>query len=136
MAATKIIDNEFVTLYCDIDNQIIHHIYRGKVSGDVLKKALNTGTDYLIKHNLTKWLSDNRASEGHTDEDSQWINEVWLPRTIKAGWKYWALVVPETIIARMDLVKYVESFYEQGVHVRVTPDPDEAMEWLLNIDKT
>jgi hypothetical protein len=54
----------------------------------------------------------------------------WFPRVLQAGWKFWALVVPEDIMARMNLKQFVDSYFEQGLHIMVFTDPKEAMEWL------
>lgn len=127
---TVLIDNEYVTLYYHEDKGMIHHVYKLGIGGDYLKEALNTGTDVLAEKGLTKWLSDNRAIEGVTDEEAAWIDTEWLPRTVEAGWKYWALVVPETQLARINMFQFVTSFSERGIKVRVYSDPDEAMAWL------
>lgn len=127
---TTIIDNTFVTLFYHEDRRMVHHIYKKGIGGDYLKEALTVGTDYLIANKASKWLSDNRAIDGVTDEESAWINEVWLPRTMQAGWKFWALVVPQAAHARMNMVQFVNAFREQGVLVRVFTDADAAMTWL------
>ena len=125
-----LIDNEYVSLYYHEDKNMIHHIYKHGIHGKYLEEALTTGTDHLIKHNATKWLSDNRAIDGVTDEESEWINTVWLPRTMEAGWKFWALVVPEKAMAAMNMTQFIHSFSEQGVRCRVFADPEKAMAWL------
>lgn len=135
MSTITLIDNQYVTLWFHEDTGIVHHVYRIGIGGDYLKEALTRGTDYLIERKAFKWLSDNRAIEGVTDEEAQWIDTVWLPRTIEAGWKYWALVVPESVAGRMNMIQFVESFANRGVMVRVFTDPDVAMEWLINADK-
>jgi hypothetical protein len=135
MTRTTLIDNDFITLYFHEDDQIIHHVYKNGIHGDYLKDGLNAGTDKLIETGAVKWLSDNRAIEGVTNEESAWINEVWLPRTIEAGWKFWALVVPENVMGQMNMIQFVNSFAEKGVKVMVFTDDDNAMTWLTGIDK-
>lgn len=135
MSTITLIDNQYVTLWFHEDTGIVHHVYRRGIGGDYLKEALTRGTDYLIERKAFKWLSDNRDIEGVTDEESQWIDTVWLPRTIEAGWKYWALVVPESVMGRMNMMQFIESFANRGVMVRVFTDPDKAMDWLINVDK-
>jgi hypothetical protein len=134
MSTITIIDNEHVKLYYHQDTKIIHHIYTPTVAGDFLKEELNAGVDLLKKYGAIKWLSDNRELEEHNREDSDWINNDWLPRAIAAGWKYWALIVPNSFIARVNMIEFTESFYNMGVHVMVTSHPEEGMEWLKTID--
>jgi hypothetical protein len=135
MSTITLIDNQYVTLWFHEDTGIVHHVYRRGIGGDYLKEALMRGTDYLIERKAFKWLSDNRDIEGVTDEESQWIDTVWLPRTMEAGWKYWALVVPESVMGRMNMIQFIESFANRGVMVRVFTDPNKAMDWLINVDK-
>lgn len=130
-----IIDNDYVTLFYHDDKKMVHHIYKADIHGDYLKEALTVGTDQLIKYGAIKWLSDNRATEGHSDEEQAWIDTVWLPRTLKAGWKYWALVLPQNVIGQMNMLHYINSFSERGVLVRVFNNPDEAMTWLEHVDQ-
>jgi hypothetical protein len=134
VAQQAILDNKQVTLYYHTDTKIVHHVYHHGIGGAHLKEALNTGVDLLHKHKAIKWLSDNRAIEGHSEEESDWVNNVWLPNAINAGWKYWALVVPESVMGRMNAAEFVQSFHEQGIWVTVTTDPEAAMDWLLSRD--
>ena len=59
----------------------------------------------------------------------------WFPQAVKAGWKYWALVVPKDMMARMNLKEFVDSYYKQGLRIAVFSEPEEAMKWLINCDK-
>jgi hypothetical protein len=111
-------------------------MFKPKMSGAHLEAVLNGGTKLMIDNKATKWLSDNRQlSVAFSEEDANWVNNDWLPRTIKAGWKYWAMVVPESVIGQADHVKYVESFYNSGVWVTVYTDVESALQWLEQVDK-
>ena len=105
------------------------------IGGLHLKKALNTGVEILQQYHAVKWLSDNRAIDAHTDEETEWVNTHWLPKAIAAGWKYWALVVPKSTAGKMNMNEFVESFYEMGVRVMVFSEPDAAMQWLEKADQ-
>lgn len=134
MQPDPVLENEHITMFYYPDTKIVHHIYQPTIGGDALKEGLNFGVDLLKQHNAEKWLSDNRKSDAHTDEETEWINTVWLPNAIKAGWKYWALVVPDSFLARVNQIEFVEAFFEMGVWVQVFVDPDEAMEWLTTAE--
>lgn len=135
MDAKTVIDNKYVSLFFHHDTQIVHHIYKTGIGGNYLKEALNVGVELLHENSACKWLSDNRAIEAHTPEETDWINTHWLPNAIEAGWKYWGLVVPDSIMARMNMNAFVQSFYDMGVRIMVFTDPDEAMDWLIRIDQ-
>ncbi len=135
MSTTTIMENDHITLYYHHDKQMVHHIYKPGIGGQTFKDGLLNGLEWMKKHKAVKWLSDNHLIEGHSDEESQWVNDVWLPKAIAAGWKYWALVVPSSVKGRMNMNEFMEMFFEKGVRVMVFTEPDEAMEWLETINK-
>ena len=53
-----------------------------------------------------------------------------VPRAVKAGWKYWALVVPEDFMAKVNMKEFVDSYLDQGLKIAVFTDPVEAQKWL------
>ena len=132
MPTITVLDNDHLTLYFHEEKMMVHHTYKPPIGGEYLKEGLNVGVDFLRQYGAKKWLSDNRAIEGHTEQETEWINTDWLPRAIAAGWEFWALVVPHDIAARMNMAEFVNSFYEMGVRVQVFVDLDEAMTWLEN----
>ncbi len=52
---------------------------------------------------------------------------------IRAGWKFWALVVPDEVSAREDMIPLIESYYERGVRLMVFTDVQRALDWLKNL---
>src|SRR5689334_22710931 len=95
----KIFDNPFIWMVYHSDTKIIHHHYYPSLNSHYLRAGLDTGIEVMQEEGAIKWLSDNRDVEPHSPEDSEWVNNDWLPRAIAAGWKYWALVVPSSTIA-------------------------------------
>lgn len=62
--------------------------------------------------------------------DLEWADKVWFPQTVKAGWKYWALVLPEEVIGQMNIKRHIKLYKDRGITVEVFRDPDEAIRWL------
>jgi hypothetical protein len=135
MSTITVIDNKYARLVYHSDSQIVHHCFHHALDSDNLKLVLNTGIDLLKQYGATKWLSDNREIGPHSEEDGVWTNTDWLPRVIAAGWKYWALVVPDDVRARMNMSEFVNSFYEKGIRIMVFTNLDDAMSWLEKVDK-
>ena len=94
------------------------------------RTVLNTGVDILEKHGATKWLSDERHMAPLTPEETAWCMTDWFPRSVKVGWKFWALVVPNDIMSQINLTEFVNEYYEKGIRIMVFTDPEQAMEWL------
>jgi hypothetical protein len=124
------IQNEYVTLVYYPDKKIVHHTFHKPVPSKDLRAILNGGTELLQKHGACKWLSDDRGNGPLSAEDTEWAMSDWSPRSIKAGWKFWALVVPESVKARMNLKEFVDLYFQKGLRIMVFTQLDEAMEWL------
>jgi hypothetical protein len=127
---TTIIDNEFATLWFHPETKIVHHQFHKPIGGQSFRDVLDKGLEAFQEANAQKWLSDDRGNSALSPEDSDWGINNWAPRVIAAGWKYWAIVMPEKVIGQMNMQRFMKIYSEQGVSVRVFSDPDEAMQWL------
>lgn len=135
MAKQVIASNNAYDLFFHEEDKIIHHIFKEDLDGLSFREVLNKGHNILKQNGATKWLSDNRRQMSVlSDEDNAWANDVWFPKTQAAGWKYWAIVVPDSMANRADLVRYIDSFYNSGIKVQVFTQDDEAYKWLLQFD--
>lgn len=134
MSKITLIENEYASLVYLSDAKIIHHTFHKPIGGLNFREVLNTGAKTLEKHQASKWLSDDRANSVLSPEDTEWSKTDWFPRAIKAGWKYWALVVPQNMLARMNMKEFVDSYFEQGLRIGVFIEPEEAMRWLKICD--
>jgi hypothetical protein len=85
----------------------------------------------MEKYGAQKWLSDDRKNSALTKEDQEWSDVHWRPRVIKAGYKHWAIVLPEKLIGELNLKRIIrEKYAGTGVTVQLFNDPEEAMKWL------
>lgn len=143
----QILNTESYELVYHVQDKIVHHTLKPPMDDDDTRDTLNgqpvtkwqklltVGTDLLIEHGATKWVADNRVLQKPVnDVDNEWIQEVWQHRAVAAGWKYWALVVPTSLIGQADMVSYVETNYEKGIWVTVFKSVEEAFEWIRGVD--
>lgn len=77
-----------------------------------------------------KWLSDDRKSGPYSPEQETWARDVWVPDAVRAGWRFWALVQPESVVAQMNMRRFSEVFASFGVVVRAFPEEASAVAWL------
>ena len=125
-----IIDNSDVTLRVYPDKKIVHHEIHQFIYGETYRELMLKGADAFEKHHCTKWLSDDRGSSALRREDIEWATSFWEPRIMKAGWKYWALILPEKVIGQLYMKRLVERGDQQGITVQLFSDPAKAMAWL------
>lgn len=135
MPTITIIDNENASLWYHPESGIIHHKFKKYMWGDAFKEVLETGLAEMEKRGATKWLSDDRNNSALREEDGAWAQDDWTPRVLAAGWKYWAVVLPENVIGKMNMKHFIDQQAQAGVTVKVFSDPNEALGWLENVDK-
>ena len=130
MTPETLYDSSFATLWYHPDRKIVHHLIHKFIFGEEFHKLLLTGTEAIKRNHARKWLSDDRSNAVLRKEDMEWGMANWLPQTVEAGWKYWAIVQPEKIIAQMNMEKLADDYAKVGIVAKFFSDPDEAMKWL------
>jgi hypothetical protein len=126
-----VLDNDLISLWCYRNKQMIHHVVHRPVGGLPLRHALKQGTEALKANQSVRWLSDERANAALTPDDMNHLPDVWFPETQKAGWKYWAIVLPERAADQLSFKLLAKTFSERGLIVETFTEPDPAMQWLL-----
>ena len=132
MADQTIIDNEYVTMWYYTDKKIVHHTFHKFLHGQPLRECLTRGIELFKKNSASKWLSDDRNNSALPKEDMEWAQTSWFPQVVAAGWKYWAIVLPEQIIGQLNMKRLIKQYSEAGVTAQIFSDPQKAMQWLEN----
>ncbi len=127
-----IIDNEYASLWYYPEQKIVHHKFHQFIHGDKFREVLMKGADLFEQKGCVKWLSDDRNNSALRAEDIEWGNQNWTPRVINAGWKYWALMMPDKVLGKMNMRPLIDQYLKQGVNVEVFDDVDEALKWLAS----
>jgi hypothetical protein len=125
-----VLDNEYITIWYYPQKKIVHHEFHKFTYGKTFQDALSEGAAILEKNRAQKWLSDDRKNTVIGKDDTKWTAAVWRPRVIKAGWRYWALVLPEKVVGQMVMKRIIKEYADTGVTVEIFSDPDKAMKWL------
>jgi len=127
-----LIDSPAVSLRYHPRSKIVHHEIRRFVHGDEFRAILERGLVVLKERAAYKWLSDDRGNGPLKPTDADWALNDWAPRVMKAGWKFWAVVMPEKVLGQMNMKRWIETYAAQGVTVQAFSDPHEALRWLEN----
>ena len=130
MSPIIIIDNDYITVQYLPDKKIIQHTIHKPIDGQPLKDALNAGTEALKQYGACKWLSDDRKNGPLPQEMVEWGFNDWDARTIAAGWKYWADVVPQEMASAGTMIPVIQILFDMGLRMMVFTDLDKAIEWL------
>jgi hypothetical protein len=134
MSQVAIVDNEYITVEYVPDKRMIYHTIHKPAGGQLFRDALNAGTEALRENGACKWLSDDRKNGPLSREDAEWGFNDWNRRTIEAGWKYWALVVPPAVVAAGSLIPTMQALFELGLRMMVFTELEAASEWLDGLE--
>ncbi len=130
MSEKVVLENDAATLWFDAQHGIVHHAFHRYTHGAAFRGILNAGCDLMGEKKATKWLSDDRGNGALPADDSAWARQDWFPRVMAAGWKYWALVQPESVIGQLNMRRFTRHYAEQGLTVQVFAELEPAREWL------
>lgn len=125
-----LIDNDVVSLWYYPDTKIIHHKFKKFIHGENFQKVLETGADYFEKKGCKKWLSDDRNSSALRKVDLEWGENNWNSRIIKAGWKYWAIMMPDLEVGKLTMKNLINLYKGLGVNVEIFDNIELAYKWL------
>ncbi|MBN2714551.1 MAG: hypothetical protein JXX14_01775 [Deltaproteobacteria bacterium] len=131
MNGIVIVENEFFTLRYHRDTKIIHHEFHQFIHDAAFRECLLGGLELMKKHGAVKWLSDDRRNVVLTREEKAWSQNVWRPKALESGWKFWAIVDPEKTVGKLGLQRIAQSPDLQNALVVDHFDaPEPAYEWL------
>jgi hypothetical protein len=131
MTDITVYDTEHITIKYLPDKKIIYHtVHKPIPSGQPLREALMCGFDMLQHYGASKWVSDDRLNGPMSVEDREWGHTNLNSRAMEAGWKYWALVVPEQLVAAGTMMPTITELFKLGLRMMVFSKVEEAFKWI------
>jgi len=125
-----LIDNDAALLRYHLAPKIVHHEFRRFIHGEPFREVLTRGLEVLQKRGAIKWLSDDRHNGPIKPADAEWASKVWVPRVLAAGWKYWAVVLPEKTLGQMNMMRWIDTYAALGVTAQPFEHVEDAKHWL------
>lgn len=136
MSKIELLNNEHVGLWFHTEEKVVHHQIRGFAPSKDFRNLLTKGAEAMEEYHAQKWLSDDRKSSPIRPEDYQWGDTIWAPRVIAAGFKYWAIVLPDKAIAALQMERFCEEYRARGVTVELFEKEEAAFAWLKSADES
>lgn len=130
MSAITVHESEYATIWYHPESKIVHHKFHKFIYGEEFRKVLESGLQLFQEKGAAKWLSDDRLNSAIPREDGEWGIVNWSPRVMAAGWKYWAIVMPDKNIGKKNMELFMKTYIEQGLTIETFEDADEALKWL------
>ncbi len=125
-----VLTNEFATLVYHSQHKIVHHTFHKPVESAFFREVLTQGVALMESRRASKWLSDDRGNGALHPDDGKWAMEVWSKRAMVAGWRWWAIVMPDAALGKANMRRFIREYADQGVVVNIFGNPDEALAWL------
>jgi len=126
-------NTETYNIYFDEAMNAVVMEWDGYATSKQFKQGTELMLNTLIRHQCSKVLADIKGMKIIAMEDQQWLNEDFLPRATKFGFKAIAIIKPdfyfnkvavETISYKADKDKLTINFFD---------NTEEAKEWLSKI---
>ena len=132
VAPRIILQSELATLAYHVRDKIVHHTLHQAIWGEAFRQVLLGGVELMKQRGASKWLSDDRGNGALHPDDGKWAMEVWSPQALEAGWKYWAIVMPDASLGKANMRRFIRDYADRGVTVAIFPSPEKALAWLRN----
>jgi hypothetical protein len=113
----------------DHERATVHVEWEGWADSAEFAAMLDAGIAALKKNRGSRWLADCRRQRVLKPEDTERAEREWLPKAVAAGLTRFAVVLPESGLAAMDIMAREEALNAR-LRVGYFVSVDEAWEWL------
>jgi hypothetical protein len=104
----------------------------GYVDGQYYRDTMDKGLALLKEKKASKWLADMREQKVLSQEDQTWTVQDWTPRSVKAGIRHTAFVIPASALGQMSLKRILSKVGEIEIVMAYFDNLEEARIWLRN----
>ena len=130
-AASVYFDNPGVaSVRWDEDAQLVLVEWQGWANSSEFAGLLEAEIHALREHKGSRLLADCRRQKVLNPADQDRANEQWLPRALAAGLKRFAVVVPSSVLAEVNLRASLATVPAAALEVAYFATPAEARDWL------
>jgi hypothetical protein len=104
--------------------------WEGWASGPEFMGLLNAGLKALKDHGGSRWLADCRRQKVLNPGDQDQADREWLPKALAAGLRKFAVVLPASGLATMNLRERLGKVPATAMKVGYFSTVDQAAAWL------
>jgi hypothetical protein len=118
------------TVRWDPDLQAVVETWEGWANAAEFTSMLEAGVQALKENHGSRWLADCRRQRVLKAADQKRGNEEWLPRALAAGLKRFAVVLPESGLAKFNIQLHLNAAAARQMEVAYFATADEARRWV------
>lgn len=132
---TSVLKEKYLEISLDEQEKVIELKWNGFVNSQNYRNALDKALDIAKENGITKWLTDARKVKVISLSDQEWVISDWVPRAVKCGYKYQAMIVPEDAFGKMSSDELVSEVEGKSIVAKNFTDKSNALTWLNSISK-
>ena len=115
----------------DPEAELVLVEWEGWANSAEFAQLLDAEVRALQQHQGSRLLADCRRQKVIKPEDQTLADKAWLPRALAAGLKRFAVVLPTSVLAEMNIRDALGRIPGTALHVEYFSTMEEAQAWLL-----
>ena len=114
----------------DQNGRLVLVVWEGWADSAEFAALLDAEGRALTEHNATRLLADCRRQKVLRPEDQETADKDWLPRALAAGLKRFAIVLPNSVLAAMNVQERLAKIPNTMLEIAYFEGVGEARAWL------
>ena len=114
----------------DEAGQLVLVEWEGWANSSEFAALLDGEIEALREHRCSRLLADCRRQKVLNPADQERANQEWVPRALAVGLKRFAVVVPASVLAELNLKASLDKVPANELEVAYFATPEEARVWL------
>lgn len=125
-------DSPQATVTWNEEKKVVILQWKSFAKGEQYRTPLNKLLELSVQKRSNKALYDSRYLAVISSDDQEWVAQEWYPRSIEAGIKYSALLVPHKAVAKSSANRMLSGM-DISNPSQEFQDIDEALHWLATV---
>jgi hypothetical protein len=117
----------------DEEGQLVLVEWEGWANSSEFSALLEAEIQALRMHRCSRVLADCRRQKVLNPADQDRANLEWLPRALAAGLKRFAVVVPSSVLAEVNIKDSLGKVPAHALDVAYFATTEEARHWLIGV---
>ncbi|WEL20506.1 hypothetical protein [Halorhabdus sp. BNX81] len=123
-------ETDLYTVVYDDDIDAVVFYWDEYSTGERFKSGAMDLLEYIKEHDARKLIVNTRGIKAHNEEETEWLQEEWMPKIFEAGIEHSVTVHRDSVISEMDMEEFYEGMEDVDDESAMTDDMDEAREWI------
>lgn len=116
--------------YYDAETRAAIGVFSGFLSSDKFKEIAEELHGIRQKNMSYRQLNNINDMKVLTQDVQTWLQNVWFPKAIATGLKYFAFVVPKDVFGKMSMENANSQTDETGIEIQYFDNDAAAKTWL------